>query len=245
MSDSRRGRGERATAAEYALRLLTGKDQQEAARRAATEPQFAAEIARWRGRLAALHDEIDTVAAPPDLWKRIEARTTGGRAANDNVFALRRRLVAWKAAAGGASALAATLALFVLVEPRTTVVPERQIASPQRAGAPMVAILADKGSNKAVASWDPGARQLVLAVTGDMPVGPQHSPELWVIPVGGKPRSLGIMPEGKQAHLRLADALAQLLAGGATIAVSVEPRGGSPSGAPTGPVIASGALVQA
>lgn len=232
-------------AAEYALRLLTGEDRQEAAKRAITEPQFAAEIARWRGRFAALYDEIDAVAAPRDLWSRIEARTTGDSAANDNVSVLRRRLAAWKAAAAGATALAAALALFVLVEPRTTSVSERQDATPNRASAPMVAILADKGSDKAVASWDPGARQLVLAVTGDMPVDPQHSPELWVIPVGGTPHSLGIMPEGKQAHLRLADALARLLSGGATIAVSVEPRGGSPSGAPTGPVIASGALIQA
>jgi anti-sigma-K factor RskA len=245
VSDDRTGRGERVTAAEYALGLLTREDQDEAARRVAIDPQFAAEVARWRGRLATLYDEIDPVAAAPDLWRRIEAQTTGYRAANDNVSALRRRLVAWKAAAGGAAAIAAALAIFVAVEPRATVVPEGQIATQQRASAPMVAILADKGSNKAVASWDPEARQLVLAVTGDMPVDPQHSPELWVIPVGGKPRSLGIMPEGKQAHLRLADALAQLLSGGATIAVSVEPRGGSPSGAPTGPVIASGALVQA
>jgi anti-sigma-K factor RskA len=36
-----------------------------------------------------------------------------------------------------------------------------------------------------------------------------------------------------------------LLQQGATIAISVEPRGGSPTGAPTGPVIASGSLTPA
>jgi anti-sigma-K factor RskA len=46
-------------------------------------------------------------------------------------------------------------------------------------------------------------------------------------------------------HMRLADALAQLLRQGATIAISVEPPGGSPTGAPTGPVVASGPLNQA
>jgi anti-sigma-K factor RskA len=46
-------------------------------------------------------------------------------------------------------------------------------------------------------------------------------------------------------HMRLADALAQLLQQGATIAISVEQRGGSPTGAPTGPVVASGALSKA
>ena len=98
---------------------------------------------------------------------------------------------------------------------------------------------------KVVASWDPAARQLVLAVAGDMPADPSHSHELWVIPAGGKPRSLGTMPAGRQMHMRLADALAQLLQQGATIAISVEPPGGSPTGAPTGPVVVSGALDRA
>lgn len=53
-----------------------------------------------------------------------------------------------------------------------------------------------------------------------------------MIPAGGKPRSLGTMADKKHWHVRLADALAQLLQQGATIAISVEPRGGSPTGAP-------------
>jgi anti-sigma-K factor RskA len=98
---------------------------------------------------------------------------------------------------------------------------------------------------KVVASWDPASRRLVLAVAGDMPADPSHAHELWVIPEGGKPRSLGTMATGKQMHMRLAEALAQLLQQGATIAISVEPPGGSPTGAPTGPVVASGSLDKA
>ena len=75
-----------------------------------------------------------------------------------------------------------------------------------------------------------------------MPADPAHAHELWVIPADGKPRSLGTMKSAKQMHMRLADALAVLLQQGATIAISVEPPGGSPTGQPTGPVVASGAL---
>jgi anti-sigma-K factor RskA len=106
-------------------------------------------------------------------------------------------------------------------------------------------MLSSEKDMKVVASWDPTGRQLVLAVAGDMPADPAHAHELWVIPADGKPRSLGTMPASKQTHMRLADALAQLLQEGATIAISVEPRGGSPTGAPTGPVVASGALAGA
>ena len=241
MTDSRTPPNDNLTAAEHALRLLPGDEQLEAAHRAASDEQFAEEVARWRGRFAPFYDEIEPVRPPSDLWVRIEAITTGDRAVNDNFSVLRRRLIAWKSAAAAMTALAACLALVLLLEPRTVISPQPQISA-QR---PMVAVLAAHGSSKAVASWDPGGRQLVLAVTGDMPVGPNHSPQLWVIPPGGKPRSLGLMPPSKQAHLRLANAIAQLLEQGATIAVSVEPSGGSPTGAPTGPVIASGSLTPA
>jgi anti-sigma-K factor RskA len=106
----------------------------------------------------------------------------------------------------------------------------------------MVAMLGDKESMKVVASWNPSARQLILAVPGNMATDPKHSNELWIIPAGGKPKSLGTMPDAKQMHMKLANALATLLQRGATIAISVEPRGGSPTGSPTGPVVASGAL---
>jgi len=53
------------------------------------------------------------------------------------------------------------------------------------------------------------------------------------------------MGGAKQSHMRLADALATLMENGATVAISVEPPGGSPTGSPTGPVIASGALTKA
>jgi anti-sigma-K factor RskA len=120
-----------------------------------------------------------------------------------------------------------------------------QPAASQPTSTPMVAMIGSNGAMKVVASWDPTGRQLILAIPGDMPADSVHSNELWVIPSDGKPRSLGTMPNGKQMHMRLANALAQLLTQGATIAISVEPRGGSPTGAPTGPVVASGALNRA
>jgi anti-sigma-K factor RskA len=109
-----------------------------------------------------------------------------------------------------------------------------------------VAVLGDSDKKmKVVASWDPASRQLVMAIVGEMAVDPRHSHELWVIPSDGKPRSIGTMSESKKAHMRLADTLARLLQQGATIAISVEPPGGSPTGAPTGPVVASGSLDRA
>ena len=230
-------------AGEYVLGLLTGEELRQARERLASDPPFRDEVARWQGRLAPFHVESESVQPPADVWDRLDAKLAPSPA-NDNQAAFRRQLFVWRALAGGMTAIAASLALVLVFEPRSNVVPLAPQAH-QPALSPMVAMLGSQGSMKVVASWNPSARQLILAVPGNMGTDPNHSNELWIIPAGGKPKSLGTMPDAKQMHMQLANALATLLQQGATIAISVEPRGGSPTGAPTGPVVASGALTPA
>ena len=227
-------------AAEHALQLLSGEELRAAAALEADDPAFAQQVARWRGRLAPLLGEVEPVEPPDALWQRIERATGGGVS---NVISLRRSRAVWRGVAAGMTALAAAFGLILLQQPRGS---QQPVAIQRPAAPPLVAMLGDTDKNmKVVASWDPVSRRLVLAVAGDMPADPRHAHELWVIPADGKPRSLGTMPGGKQMHMRLADALAHLLQQGATIAISVEPPGGSPTGAPTGPVVASGSLDRA
>jgi anti-sigma-K factor RskA len=227
-------------AAEHALRLLSGDELRTAAALEADDRDFARAVSRWRGRLAPLFGEVLAVEPPDALWQRIERVTGSG---TSNVISLRRSRAVWRGVAAGMTALAAAFGLILLQQPSGS----QQPAALQRPAAPpLVAMLGDTDKNmKVVASWDPASRRLVLAVAGDMPADPSHAHELWVIPEGGKPRSLGTMHGGKQMHMRLGDALSQLLQQGATIAISVEPPGGSPTGAPTGPVVASGSLDKA
>ena len=248
MSDKRdRDEDRAALAAEHALRLLHGEPLQRARALEAKDAAFAAETARWRGRLAPLASEIDHAAPPGAVWDRIAAELGAeSSAANDNAVGLRRRLVLWRSATGAMTAIAASLALVLALQPRQVVSPPVPSPVTRPASAtPMVAMLGGDSGTKVVASWNPAARQLVLAVPGDMPADPAHAHELWVIPAGGKPRSLGTMGAGKQMHMTLAETLARLLQSGATIVISVEPPGGSPTGAPTGPVVAAGALTRA
>jgi len=232
-----------ALAAEHALQILRGEELRQAAALEGSDGAFAREVARWRGRLAPLFGELEPVDPPDALWAKI-ARATGASAGNgSNVVMLRRSRALWRGVAAGTTALAAAFGLILLEQPHVT---QQPLAVQRSVAPPLVAMLGDHDKTmKVVASWDPASRRLVLAVAGDMPADPSHAHELWVIPEGGKPRSLGTMAAGKQMHMRLADALAQLLQQGATIAISVEPPGGSPTGAPTGPVVASGALAQA
>ena len=216
-------------AAEYALGLLGEPELGEARALMASDSEFRAEAERWTLRLLPLLEEVQAVEPPKRLWATI-ASATGG--SDDNVVALKRRVSLWQGVSAGMTALAATLAV-VLLQP-----------TPQApSGAPMVAMVSDAGKTMTVvANWDPDDRQLVLAMAGDMPEDTGKAHELWVIPEGGAPRSLGTMADKPMSRMELADRLAELLRQGATIAISVEPPGGSPTGAPTGPVIASGTL---
>jgi len=225
-------------AAEYALGILDDEERTRARRLATTDPNFRAEVERWLGRLGPILDEVEPVSPPAGLWARIE-QASAGASAPRNVYRLQRKLTIWRGVAAAMTALAASLALFMLFRP-PAVVPVAK--APQVASAPMVARLAADQQIALVASWDSQRGQLLLATAAGLPLQPKRSHELWVIPAGGKPRSLGVMRESKQSIVRLPADASRLMLAGATLAVSVEPPGGSPTGAPTGPVVASGTL---
>jgi anti-sigma-K factor RskA len=66
---------------------------------------------------------------------------------------------------------------------------------------------------------------------------PAHAPdrdfELWALPAGGKPVSLGVMPSGGTTQRSLTVVQQQALANSAQVAITVEQIGGSPTGQPT------------
>lgn len=227
-------------AAEHALGLLEGDSLAEARRRCATESGFAAAVAAWESRLAPLIDEIGEVEPGPALRARILAALPGPPRAEDNVVLLRRRIGRWRLAAGAMTALAASLAL-ILVIPRGGPAP---VAPPQSASpAPvLVASLASAESNSSLSvAFDRRDSSLAI-VPGHLSFPPGHDHELWIIPEGHAPVSLGVVHLDAARRMTVPAALTPHFRSRATLAVSVEPVGGSPTGQPTGPVIASGAL---
>lgn len=73
---------------------------------------------------------------------------------------------------------------------------------------------------------------------------PDRAYELWMLPAGGAPVSLGLLPASGTAELRVPAALGERLLTAAGLAVSVEPVGGSPTGQPTGPVVYQATLAR-
>lgn len=230
-------------AAELALGVLEGDELAAARELLASDPEFRAQVGEWLGRYAPMLDEVQPVEPPERLWAAIQGRLGGPAAANDNVSTLRRRLNLWRGIGAGASALAASLALVLVTRAPQ---PDAPVAAPAAAPAPMIAMLGDEQKPAMlVASWSPADRSLRVAAAAEIQGDPAHSHELWVIPADGTPRSLGTMPADVKMQKQVDPALSRELQQGATLAVSVEPRGGSPTGQPTGPVIASGKLERA
>jgi anti-sigma-K factor RskA len=79
----------------------------------------------------------------------------------------------------------------------------------------------------------------IRSLSAQAPAG--NSLELWHVPEGGAPRSLGVLEAGAEAQTIRNGAAGQPMSG--IIAVSVEPEGGSPTGQPTGEVIYTGRLI--
>ncbi|MDE2398501.1 MAG: anti-sigma factor, partial [Burkholderiales bacterium] len=145
-----------------------------------------------------------------------------------------QRAAPWRAATAAALAMALGLALFAV---RLPLLQERDAAPRLVLLAPQAALAGGQNA-RFVASLSADGTALVLRPLQALDLGGQRTLELWALPVHGAPRSLGLLAlQGTTTVRRPA-----LLRDAQAIAVSVEPAGGSPTGAPTGPVVSLGRL---
>jgi anti-sigma-K factor RskA len=219
------------TAAELALGLLEGDERAAALRRVLAEPGFAAEVDRWRAHFAGLFAAVPDVEPAPAVLGRIETALDGRPAPA-------RRSALWPSVAGLTSLAAAAMLALLVTRPAPT---PTQVAVPAAPTALLAAAITptDKGEPLS-AIYDPatGTLRLSQAALTDA----RHSAELWVIGSDGVPHSLGLLRNAGTTALVVAPAYRPHFARAAVLAVSVEPIGGSPTGQPTGPVVAKGAL---
>ena len=206
-------------AAEYVLGTLEGDEAAQAVRLLETDAAFAAAVRDWEERLSPLAAGVPPVAPSPQLWDRIEAATAPSVVVP---FAFRRRLRIWQASTGAALALAASLAAFVVL--RSPPPARVAVLAPMTGGVPVL-----------VATAEPNG-VLRIRPDGTIVVPTDHDLELWALGAGEtRPRSLGVLPA---SGIRMVADLTP----GTQLLVSLEPRGGSPTGQPTGPVLYGGRL---
>ena len=239
---------DRTLAAEYALGVLEGAERAAAETRAERDSDFARAVDGWHAQLTPMLDYVEDAMPSPRVWRGIESAIGRSDAPPSRPVAAvrdaadpiaRRAIPVWRAF--GLMVVGAALASFAVV----TLI-DRDVVrfGPNPTGDPatvapaLVATLTPEGeAPAALARLDPsGGLTVRIALAGEN----DRVPELWLIPGDGVPRSLGLLSEGS-ATIALPDGIAP--SAGEALAVSLEPPGGSPTGAPTGPVVASGELV--
>ena len=225
-------------AAEYALGTLRGAARRRFETLLPAHPRLREATLEWQRRLQVLEPQVPPQVQPgAQVWLQIQRRLFGASTNAELPLGLARArsaLTWWRAWAGVSTTALLALAIWS--------------AQPGAVTPPVVVVLSAQNIQGAASDIRPAS--FVASVSGDgrslviKPLDAQQmvtlhkALELWAVPPKGAPRSLGVISQTQLTTV----VRSQLLTNTAALALSVEPPGGSPSGAPTGPVVSVGKL---
>ena len=222
-------------AAEYVIGTLHGCARARFQALLRYDPDLRRIVAEWEARLTPLAAAAGEIAPPARVWQAVARRIAGAARGGGS----RTGLAFWRGLAVTSTAFVLTPAAFIGVAPR----PEPPMA--------MVAVMNDdKGQPALVVYWPPMKAMrdpyVRIKVVQEHPVmAPGTTWEMWMLPPGkDAPVSMGLITTDADQTMKLRPALASRMEGAWGLAMSVEPKGGSPTGAPTGPVIFKGQCVK-
>ena len=218
-------------AAEYVLRLLPPSEMRAFEARLEAEPDLREEVAAWTERLAGMNPEFAEEAPRGAVKDALMTRLFGAPPPRTSIW---QRLGLWQ----GLSVASLLLAGFFAWQLMLTGAPDSTARGPLYVSE----IAADDQSLRMLAVYDSDAGELQLNRT-DGQAAAGRALELWAIADGNAPVSLGVLPDAEAASLPLPE---EFRAGVAdlTLAISDEPPGGSPTGQPTGAVLAVGTVTE-
>jgi anti-sigma-K factor RskA len=214
-------------AAEYVLGTLHGGARRRFEGWMYSDAALRMLVKDWERRLLPMHEFVRAQAPSPQLWRNIEMRL--------HLKPERSSWHFWRGFGLGTAAAAVAAALLLAVS-------LQQLRGPTY---DLVATLTDPQAQPALlVKADTGKRLLQVHIVGGAPVPPDRSLQLWAIPKKGSPRSLGVLgTEGRGTFSLAPDAVGDDVV---VLAISLEPRGGSPDpNGPTGPVLYKGPWVRA
>lgn len=216
-----------ALAGEFVLGTLDADERRAAEARLSADSAFRAAVAAWQARLQPLADGAAPVAPGADVFPRILARIDNEKPVGGaNVVKLQRQLRRWRIATMVAGAAAAALVGVVALDVTRPAPTEFVAMLTPEGGAPAFVLTVNTTSNTL------SIRRVAEAAPAD------KSYELWAVEPGAKPKSLGVVE--RASFTRDLPYKADDL----VFAISLEPKGGSPTGTATGPIVFSGPLIK-
>lgn len=212
----------RALAADYAIGLMSAPARRRFEQLLLDDAALRAELAQWQESLVSLTEALPEHPVPDRVWQGITARI------EPQVLHVPEKRPFWNWLR--ATAALCSVLVIVFLGSLYNRDDARYRATLQTADAqPALKVEAHEDYLQ--------VEPLTLAA-----VDPGRSLELWAIPADGKPISLGVIPAGGKGKVELNEAQKALIGKPIALAVSLEPKGGSPTGQPTGPVLYQGAL---
>lgn len=223
-------------AGEYALGLLDGAEKQDFERRLAGDARLNGAVTRWQARLAPIDATARSVEPSTGLWQRIADGLDGvaaPRAAASRPGLGSRLAQGWDNLWLWRGAALAGLAAAVLLAVGLVSALDRARRQPV-----MVAVLmTDANIAAAVVNTFADGRVELLPLQ-EIPVPSGRALEIWTLwDRAAGPRSVGLIDRARAVPLRL-DNLP--LGAEQLFEITVEPASGSPTGRPTGPIVAKG-----
>ncbi|SOC83941.1 Anti-sigma-K factor RskA [Ensifer adhaerens] len=218
-------------AGEYVLGVLPLPDRLRVEYRLRQDKAFQAIVARWQENLASFNTEYAAEAPPPWLYPAVETKLFPKPAEDDAPRLIWNSLGFWR----GLTLVSLSAAILFAASAGGL------LHKPQ-ANAPVVATLGSQSSSISLVTLfdrETGKLEVTPVAAGEPK---SKSLELWLIEGENAPVPLGVVPDTGDGSIIIPSDLRDRLKDGMTLAVSLEPFGGSPTGKPTGPVVASGKI---
>ncbi|MFK9003337.1 anti-sigma factor [Pseudomonas pergaminensis] len=213
----------RALAADYAIGLMPATARRRFDALLLEDAALRVELGHWQDALASLTGGLPERPVPAHVWEGIKARI------EPQVLHLPAKRPFWKSIRVLAAACAVVVAVLV------GVLYQRDLGVEYNA----TLLAANQQPALQIKAFGDHLQVEPLTLAA---IEPTRALELWVIPTGGKPISLGLVPVAGKGRIPLSTEQQALLKAPVTLAVSLEPQGGSPTGQPTGPVLYQGQL---
>ena len=236
-------------AAEYALGTLRGSARARFESLLRGDVTLREEVTFWHERFSEFATRLKPVAPRAVVWAALQ-QTVEADAARKVVRiptraaqpAKPRRPLMWQAWAAAATIAAVAMGLGLQREQERTDALTTALETAQNKPMPYLAVLQPTGGDARWAISVHTDQQIIRVVLSGskMPADiKKRSLELWMLDSKGKPHSLGLLPvSGSQSvDMPLPKMPPEELGASLTLAISEEPRGGSPTGLPTGKVL--------
>ena len=218
--------------AEYVLGLLDPEQHALLAQRIKAEPVLQREARLWQARFAGLDAQFASEPPPAKVLPAVEKRVFGEQRQTGNA-GWWNSLALWRGTAMGALAVAVGAIGLNLLRPTPV--------DPTEFAAQLVAALQEEGSGVSfIALYDPASGAVRLTSLSGQAV-PEKDYELWAIESDKPPVSMGVIRATGRSEMPVPADMIDVMESGVVFAVTLEPLGGSPTGDPTGPVVAKGA----